>query len=155
MSFYLPGFPSWFDKIVMNLKTLWVSSYAIFMLLIFYTVIYSSFEVLLTQKFIERKKIHPRTFTWLREVRVKWPTSSTNLALIPRLYERDRGSLVGEGNEDLIAYLIQSFIPLTPFKNLTFVGQLYNAWMCKHTRCFSLSEKPYWMTVLKKILIYS
>ena len=46
----------------------------------------------------------------------KWPASQTNLAVIPRLYKKDSGSLVGEGNVDLIAYLIQSFILLTPLK---------------------------------------
>lgn len=39
--------------------------------------------------------------------------NKANLALIPRLYQRDSGSLVGEGSVDLIPYLI---IPLTPFK---------------------------------------
>lgn len=63
-----------------------------------------------------RKNVYPRTLTRLREVRVKWPASQTNLALIPRLYKKDSGSLVGEGNIDLIAYLIQSFILLTLFK---------------------------------------
>ena len=101
--------PSCFNKIMMSLKTLWIGSCAVFMSLVF---LYCHLLCIccLPETPLIGKNVYPRTLTWLREVRVKWPASQTNLALIPRLYKKDSGSLVGEGNVDLIAYLIQSFI---------------------------------------------